>query len=521
MVCTVRLTPPALGLTPSQANVCIILEGTYPFVSGGVSAWTHDLIGALPEITFHVVSIIPPQQKQHHIYTFPANVIGHDIVTIPLERKGASVRRLKIATEDFMTEIHTMLDRMLAHGQLEHLIRLNRLLAPVRQQIGRGVLQDSYIAWKLQLRTYQEMLPRHSFLDFFWSFRSLFGSLFGILLAPLPAARVYHTISTGYAGLMAARAGVETGRPVIITEHGIYTNERRIEISMASWLHDDDETEGQRNLDVDRKNLKNLWIQFFNIYARICYQSCARILTIHGGNQPFQIEDGADPELMSVIPNGIDCALYAGITLNDSPHPPTVGFIGRIVPIKDVKTFLRALSKLKAVLPDLQVLVMGPTEEDKEYYHECLTMTEYLGLQETVHYLGRVKIMDYLGKLDVIVLTSISEGQPLVILEAGAAGIPTVSTDVGACREMILGRADENPPLGPGGAVTPVSNPGAIAVELENLLRNKDWWRQCSLAIRERVRLYYNKHDLQAAYRAIYQENIAKSNHFPATGEMG
>ncbi|MEO5334886.1 MAG: GT4 family glycosyltransferase PelF [Magnetococcus sp. YQC-5] len=501
-----------------DADVCIILEGTYPFVSGGVSAWVHDLIGSLPEVTFHLVSIIPPQQGRKHIYKLPVNVIDHSVIVIPLSHPGMGNRHIKAEIATLMKRIGSTLEELLEHGQLEHLSRLNQLLAPVRQKVGRRILQDSYLSWQMQLDIYQKMLPSHSFLDFFWSFRSLIGSLFGIMLAPLPKARVYHTISTGYAGLLAARARLETGRPAIITEHGIYTNERRIEIGMASWLHDDDVEQGL-HIDMDRVNLKHLWINFFHVYSRICYSACSRILTIYEGNQPFQIDDGADPSRMSVIPNGIDFDLYAHIRPRSTPHPPTVGFIGRVVPIKDVKTLLRAMGKLKAVVPDLQVLVMGPTEEDEDYYYECLAMTTYLGLQETVRYLGRVKVLDYLHQLDVIVLTSISEGQPLVILEAGAAGIPTVATDVGACREMILGRSDEHPPLGPGGGVSPVTDPVAIANELAKLLRNQAWWEQCSHAIRERVRIYYNKRDLQAAYRTIYCEEINQESHPPQTKE--
>lgn len=501
------LTEPVDGKT-APADICILVEGTYPFVSGGVSAWVHDLVGSLPEFTFHLVTIIPPQQSRTLIYTLPSNIIGHQVVEVPLSFRGDGPRRLGLQEATLLTEMESALLGIMEHGSLEQLIRLNTMLAPVRARIGRRVLQDGFPAWEMLLRIYQRLLPSSSFLDFFWSFRSLLGSLLGVMLVPLPEARVYHTISTGYAGLLAARAYVETGRPAIITEHGIYTNERRIEISMADWLHDQEAEEGL-HLDVERKSIKGLWIHFFQAYSNICYQACRRIITLYGGNQQFQMDDGADPTRMSIIPNGIDFDLYARVTLETRPHPPTVGFIGRVVPIKDVKTFLRALARLKSMLPDLQAFIMGPTEEDEGYYKECLTMTEYLGLGATVHYLGRVKVSDYVGKMDVIALTSISEGQPLVILEAGAAGIPTVATDVGACREMILGRPDEDPHLGPGGGIAPVSNPAAIAEELGKLLRNKGWWSQCSHAIRERVRLYYNKKDLQAAYRKIYQEDIA------------
>ena len=61
---------------------------------------------------------------------------------------------------------------------------------------------------------------------------------------------------------------------------------------------------------------------------------------------------------------------------------------------------------------------------------------------------GAVNIVEYLGRIHVVVLTSLSESQPLTILEAGAAGIPFVATNVGSCREVIEGRSDEQPLTG-------------------------------------------------------------------------
>src|SRR5581483_346526 len=137
---------------------------------------------------------------------------------------------------------------------------------------------------------------------------------------------------------------------------------------------------------------------------------------------------------------------------------PTVALIGRVVPIKDVKTFIRACGLLQQQIIELEALVMGPLDEDKEYAEECREYARQQGLESTITFTGKVNVLDYLGRIDVIVLTSISEGQPLVILEAGAAGIPSVATDVGACREIIMGREDEQPALGQGGVVTTLTS---------------------------------------------------------------
>jgi glycosyltransferase involved in cell wall biosynthesis len=118
--------------------------------------------------------------------------------------------------------------------------------------------------------------------------------------------------------------------------------------------------------------------------------------------------------------------------------------------------------------------------------------------------MGRQKLTDWLGRIDALALTSVSEAQPLVILEGGAAGVPTVATDVGACREMIEGRSDERPGLGPGGEVTPLADPSTTGRALARLLKDKAWHARCSAAIKRRVELLYNKKTIDAVYRDLY-----------------
>jgi glycosyltransferase involved in cell wall biosynthesis len=331
------------------------------------------------------------------------------------------------------------------------------------------------------------------------------GGFYSLITAELPKARCYHAMSTGYAGLMAARAKIETGRPVILTEHGIYTNERRIEISSADWL---EETASKAmTIDQTRLNLRDLWNQTFANYSRICYQASDQIITLYTGNQQAQLADGAEAAKMRIIPNGIDIEHYGRIT--KKPHArPTIAMIGRVVPIKDVKSFLRAVNILNQTVPELRVFIIGPTDEDPDYAAECEHLVEYFALQKVVQFTGRVSIEDYLPEIDVLVFSSISEAQPLSILEAGACGIPTVATDVGACREMLLGKPDESPAFGAGGTVVPLSSPKALAEAVFQLLSNRTLYNDYSRAIRQRVSTYYSMRDQHAAYRALYATYI-------------
>lgn len=489
--------------TRFDADVCLLLEGTYPYVAGGVSTWIHDLIRAQSHLTFHIVCILPLPAERPMKYELPPNVVGVSDIYLHAMPAG---RPWVAGSAALLKRIGPALAGIHRGGGLDDLRTLVEAIGPQRDRLGRRVLLNSRAAWQTLLDMYEATMPAASFLDYFWSWRGLVGGLLACLLAPLPRAACYHAVSTGYAGILATRAKLETERPVLLTEHGIYTNERRIEINMADWLF----SGASQGLAVDgpRNDLRDVWINTFVSYSRATYAACDRILTLYGGNQLLQLEDGADPARMRIVPNGIDVERYAA--LQRRPHArPTVALIGRVVPIKDVKTYLRACGILRRAVPDLRALVMGPTDEDEDYYEECLQIVDMLDLRDTVEFTGRVRIDDWFPEIDVIVLTSISEAQPLVILEAGAAGIPTVATDVGACREMIEGQPGEDPPLGHGGAVTALSNPRATAEALVHLLSDTGWRAACGEAIRARTRAIYNKAVIDAIYRDLYAEAVA------------
>jgi Glycosyltransferase len=182
--------------------------------------------------------------------------------------------------------------------------------------------------------------------------------------------------------------------------------------------------------------------------------------------------------------------------------------IGRVVPIKDVKTFLHAVSDTKRTIPGLRAWIVGPVDEDPLYYNECYSLMKSLNLEETVSFKGKMNMEDVLSEVDVVALTSISEAQPLTLLEAGAAKIPVVATNVGACSDIILGEEGETPPIGPGGVVTPLADPASIAQALIQLLLNPHFYRECAENLQTRVLRYYRKDQQKMAYEALYQKYV-------------
>lgn len=494
-----------------EADICLILEGTYPYVTGGVSGWTHDLIRNQPHLKFALISLLPRDENEPEMkYQLPENVVSLQTLNLQKLPAGSVLSErekgvLFSGLEDRLQVLTT------GRADLEDFAKIVKLFAPHVQKLGQTTLLDSEEAFALMSEMYERDFAQSSFLDYFWSWRAVLAGLFSLVAFDLPKARLYHAVSTGYAGLLAARAKLETGRPALITEHGIYTNERRIEIASAEWL-----TEGASKaltISQTRIDLRDLWTTAFVNYSRIAYQAADKIITLFADNQRAQIADGAPLDKLAVIPNGIDVERFGFIQRQQNTRP-VVALIGRIVPVKDIKAFIRAIAMLKDRLGDISAYIIGPDDEDTHYAEECRLMVNHLNLQDNIVFTGRVDITKYLPNIDVVAFSSISEAQPLVVLEAGAAGIPVVSTDVGAVREMLYGGKAEEQALGEGGIVVPPANPSALADGLYALLTDKARYAACSQAMKRRVNTYYHKKDQHAAYRDLYHTylDLTKSN---------
>lgn len=147
---------------------------------------------------------------------------------------------------------------------------------------------------------------------------------------------------------------------------------------------------------------------------------------------------GAIPSrLMTVIRNGIPTAAFEPRnTVERSPgRPIRFGTVGRLVPQKDHENLLRAFALLRTELPSatLDILGDGPLRSDLQ------AKVDELGLRESVRLLGpSLDVASFLESIDIFALSSKYEGLPIVILEAMAAGLPTVSTRVGGVPEVCL-----------------------------------------------------------------------------------
>jgi glycosyltransferase involved in cell wall biosynthesis len=506
--------------TVPEADICLILEGTYPFVTGGVSSWVHDLISSMPDVTFALLHISASSGiNQQPRYPVPANVVSFAecFVHDPLVHADrcrmwtpGNAQRMWRAIKAFHQEAFEK--KVLPFIQL-----LQGYAVPQTRILNTRDLLLSRRSWRYLVDAYQRRNPAGSFIDFFWTWRAIHLPIFQTLNAEIPPAKLYHLISTGYAGLAGIAAKLRTGAPLVLTEHGIYVKERQIEISRADWIY----TEPEKIVTVKTSPgvLKEMWINNFITLGRLCYEQCDQIITLYGGNQQLQQEFGAPRHKQRIIPNGVKTEIFA--PLRHLPRPTDgirrVGFVGRVVPIKDVKCFIKACKLCADQLANVQFLILGPTDEDPEYFNECQSLVELLGMPDKITFTGAVNVREYYPLLDVFVLTSISEGQPLTILEAMCAGVPTVATNVGACAELVLGRTEDDQALGPSGMITNIGQPAETGAALVKLLSQESLRGQMIQSGFKRIEAFYRQDKVIADYRVLYEHWIGQNNNFCQT----
>lgn len=499
------------------ADICLVLEGTYPYVSGGVSTWVHQIINMFPQWRFALFYLGAQRDpKASYKYKLPANVVAvEECFLFDAASDDSGHGGIGGDWRGFYETMRTLCERRPA-GDAQDLELVRSLIHHItaHPRVSFETFWRHEHTWNVLLETYQRYASEDSFLDFYWTTRFLIQPIWRLArgLERLPKARTYHTACTGYAGLAAAIAGLETKRPVLLTEHGIYLRERIADICKSPWIPD--QLVRRPNLNEPLSTLRRLWIGFFDFIGKLCYHQSADIVSLFENNARAQIHFGADPARITIIPNGIRTEQFVALKdkraerRRQNPNSKVVGFLGRVVSIKDVKTLLRTARKVVNVLPDAVFLVAGPPDEEPEYYQECLALMKQLNIDDHVDFLGPTDRNEFLPQLDVMILSSISEGLPFVIIESLAAGVPVVSTDVGSCSELLNGRHGESPAFGPAGLIAEVANSDELAAHLVRVLTDASLLDRFTEAGLRRVESLYHENAIRDAYQALYAKSI-------------
>ena len=362
-----------------MTDVALVVEGSYPYVTGGVSTWAQQLIGGLPDVSFSVVNLGEAEEPR---YSRPANLV--EVLDVPLD--------------------------------------------PDTQE----------------------------------------------LAGELPEATIYHALATGAAGDVARRAAAARGRRFLLSEHGLAWLEARIGIVGCKG---------------PKGKVDPLLVE---AQARRAYGEAFAVTSVCAWNARRQESLGARG--VRVLQNAAPAASFG---LERDRRAPLVGFVGRVVAVKDVLVFLDACGLVADRIPGARFVVVGPLDQDVEYAERCLARAESLALE--IEFTGSADAAAWYPRLDALVLTSRSEAQPLVVLEAMAAGVPVVATTVGGCPELLHGR----------GLLTRPGDSAGTARAVLRLLGDDDLRSAMVDSARAHVARRHDAAALLGAYAALYEEAVA------------
>jgi glycosyltransferase involved in cell wall biosynthesis len=152
---------------------------------------------------------------------------------------------------------------------------------------------------------------------------------------------------------------------------------------------------------------------------------------------------GCPPEKMHVIPNGVDTRRFQPRRRNDNlaeqlgipASAPVAGVVAEMRPEKNLSLWLQAAVEVRKQVPTAHFLIVG----DGQQRDALETMARQLRIERYTHFAGRRRdVPELLALMDVFVLSSTMEANPVSILEAMAGGKPVVSTDVGSISEAVV-----------------------------------------------------------------------------------
>ena len=479
------LASPVFPQPGHMMEITLITEGTYPHHLGGVSVWCDQLLRDVTEHRFSVLAISATGAEKK-LYTPPPNVARVD--TVPLwahvqRRKAGPVlsKRFRPVQQEFFRSLVVgdndgrfaeplqMLARYALAGQLsaamctEDAVEMLLGFTPVGTKGRSGQVQG-----RLSVADAVDVLV-------------LLEHFLRPLAAPPPHTDLCHSTANGLGALPALAAKWAWGTPFLLTEHGVYLRERYLSYKPGSLS----------------QAARAIVLRFFKLLTQVAYEHADLVAPVCRYNRLWEVANGTPPARIRPVHNGIDPAEFP--VAKTEPSVPTIVWVGRVDPLKDVETLLRAFAKIRTRVPECRLRLFGPMPDGgDDYFHKCIKLSAQLGLNDgAATFEG--PITPPAGAYQsghVFVLTSISEGFPYVVIEAMASGLPVVATDVGGVAEAV----------GEAGVLVPPRDSGAVAAACVRLLAHPHERKALGVAARARVLQQFTTDHCFATYRSLYEE---------------
>lgn len=466
-------------------KVALVAEGCYPFATGGVSTWCDQLISGLSEVTFDVVAVTGGT-RDRAVYDMPANVDGLQVV--PLWGWGSSPSRPNPAVRALFMSLYRpfLWSALSSEPRHEDFTRALRDLFGFAQRHDLTAAMQTDEAVSLLSEIWGVVHPETSLrMREAVEATELIEHFLRPLSTPVIRADLCHAVSNGIPVLLALAAKWTHGTPLVMSEHGVYLRERYLSFRTVRY----------------RWPVKAILLAIFRRICSTGYASADQIVPVNFYNHRWETRHGADPDTIATAFNGVHAADYPALV--QEPPTPTIGWVGRIDPLKDLETLLRAFALVRENRPDVLLRLFGPTPDGNERYEASVrAVADELGLGDAVRFEGPVRpVTTAYQSSTVVALSSVSEGLPYTVMEAMMCGRATVSTEVGGVPEVV----------GDAGLLVPPRDPVAFAAACERLLADDDLRLQMAADARERALELFQVDQMLQAFRGIYASTLANA----------
>lgn len=470
-------------------RVTMFTEGTYPVVTGGVSTWCDLLVRGMPDFEFSVVALTTTGQEPI-VWDLPENV--DDVHLHALWGPPARPVRSLLAPERSraLTQVRWNLarfwDAALAPESPTEIRKATRALRGLafvsdRLPIARALASLSTIdpilrAWQTHMAAEHGPLRVSDAV----AAANIADRTLSVFDAPVPESDVLHSSSLGPSALAALGAHWKTAAPLLVSEHGVYVRERYLALHGAGLS----------------KPIRLIVMALTRMICTVAYRQSRWILPVNRFNARWERRLGADPTRIRSVPNGVDPERFEPLT--SEPDVPTISFVGRIDPLKDLETLIRAFSLVRKEIPDARLRLFGPVPVGNEPYREHLgAVVDELGV-DGISWEGPSKgPIPAFEAGHIVALSSVSEGLPFTVIEAMMSGRATVNTDVGGVSECL----DENQETG---RLVPARDPEAFARACVELLTDHEQRHLMGKAARERALDHFTLERCIDTYRNVY-----------------
>jgi len=235
------------------------------------------------------------------------------------------------------------------------------------------------------------------------------------------------------------------------------------------------------------------------------------LIAVSHATREEMLQAGIPSNLISAIHNGIDTQAWARAAATGSIRDelklgqafPVVGYVGRIMPEKDLETWLRAAALLARNSPKAQFVLVGEGK-DTAYLEKLKRLAVDLQIGSQTYFPGyRSDLLPVYAAFDLFLLSSRREGLPNSILEAMAMGVPTVTTDVAGAKELVVDGAT--------GYVLPQGDAKGLADALNAIAVNRALRQKMAQASRERVEQEFSFDNRLRQVEALYERVLELS----------